>query len=268
MLENGYIKDHRTLLSWGWFKDPFTAHLWEYLRLAANWDERIFKGHTIGRGQLVTSYPSMADATGMSVQNVRTAVKHLKQTGEISMKSYRDFSIITITNYEKYQSDQQSVNSPVNSPANSQLTGCQQSTNSQLTTNEESKKARKQESKKSIGGAGAPADLAALETRFGDRALAEAVSDWIAYKQERRDAYKPVGLKSLLTQIENQAKAHGAKPVADVIRLSMSNGWKGIIWERMQAVETAEKTSNPFWEMLWEEEKREAQRYDADYGDY
>lgn len=226
MLESGYIKDHRTLLCWGWFKDPFTAHLWEYLRLAANWDERIFKGHVIRRGQLVTSYPSMADATGMSVQNVRTAVKHLKQTGEISMKSYRDFSIITITNYEKYQSDQQADNSP----ANSHLTGYQQASNSQLTTNEESKKARRQESK-NIRGAGAPTPEE-LETRFGS-ALAEAVADWLAYKRERKEGYKPTGLKSLLTEIENRTAQHGESAVAQAIRTSMANGWRGICWDKI-----------------------------------
>ena len=73
----------------------------------------------------------------MSVQNVRTAIRHLKQTGEIEMKSFRDFSIVMIVNYDRYQAD--------NSLDNSQLTVCQQAANRQLTTIEESKKARKQE---------------------------------------------------------------------------------------------------------------------------
>lgn len=225
MLENGYIKEHRSLLAWGWFKDPYTAHLWEYIRLAANWDDRVFKGKTICRGQLVTSYPSMAEATGMSVQNVRTAIKHLKQTGEITMKSYRDYSIITVLNYDKYQSDQQPDNSAANSLTNRQPTGNQQAANRPLTTNEESKKARKQESKKVI----APD----LEERFS-KSVANAVSDWLAYKTERREGYKPVGLKSLLTEIEHQVQQHGDQAVCDVIRLSMANNWRGIVWDRIQ----------------------------------
>lgn len=216
MLTNGYIKEYRSLLSWGWFKDPFTAHLWEYLRLAANWDEAVFKGQPVRRGELVTSYPAMAEATGMSVQNVRTAIKHLKQTGEIEMKSFRDFSIVTVVNYDRYQVD------------NSQLTGCQQADNRQLTTIEESKKARRQEGKKEKEGAPAP-DLA---ERFSEPALS-AVRDWITYKKERREAYKSTGLKSLLTEIENRVKQHGEQAVAEVIRLSMANNWKGIIWDRI-----------------------------------
>lgn len=229
MLTNGYIKEYRSLLSWGWFKDPFTAHLWEYLRLAANWDEAVFKGKPVRRGELVTSYPAMAEATGMSVQNVRTAIKHLKQTGEIEMKSFRDFSIVTVVNYDMYQAD------------NSPLTGCQQADNRQLTTIEESKKARKQEGKKEKEGAPAP-DLA---ERFSEPALS-AVRDWITYKKERREAYKSTGLKSLLTEIENRVKRHGEQAVAEVIRLSMANNWRGIIWDRI----TETKPEKPKYRMV------------------
>lgn len=64
--------------------------------------------------------------------------------------------------------------------------------------------------------------------------VAETVREWLAYKQERREAYKPVGLKSLLTEIENQVRAHGEQAVCDVIRLSMANNWRGIVWDRIE----------------------------------
>ena len=57
--------------------------------------------------------------------------------------------------------------------------------------------------------------------------------DWITYKKERREAYKSTGLKSLLTEIENRVKRHGEQAVAEVIRLSMANNWRGIIWDRI-----------------------------------
>ena len=158
----------------------------------------------------------------MSVQNVRTAIRHLKQTGEIEMKSFRDFSIVTIVNYDRYQAD--------NSLDNSQLTVCQQAANRQITTIEESKKARKQESKKEKDGAGAPTPDPA--ERFNEP-VRSAVRDWLSYKKERREAYKSTGLKSLLTEIENRVKRHGEQAVSDVIRLSMANNWRGIIWDRI-----------------------------------
>lgn len=74
-----------------------------------------------------------------------------------------------------------------------------------------------------------PAELCG---NFGER-LAETVQDWLAYKQERKESYNPTGLKSLLTQIENQIVIHGEQAVMEVIRLSMSNGWRGICWEKI-----------------------------------
>ena len=58
--------------------------------------------------------------------------------------------------------------------------------------------------------------------------------DWLAYKAERRESYKPTGLKSLFAQIERNVNVHGEDAVCDCIRLSMSNGWRGIIWDRIE----------------------------------
>ena len=107
-----------------------------------------------------------------------------------------------------------------------------------------------------------------LAERFQSNELADAVIDWLSYKKERREGYKPTGLKSLLSQIEKQADAHGAHAVADTIRLSMSNGWRGIIWDRIQSTPEQPKSSNPFLEMLREEEAREQSGYNADNGYY
>ena len=72
-----------------------------------------------------------------------------------------------------------------------------------------------------------------LIDRFGE-VLAPAVDDWLSYKQERREAYKPTGLKSFLSRVEREAQEYGDQIVADVIQLAMSNGWKGIAWDRLQ----------------------------------
>ena len=64
-------------------------------------------------------------------------------------------------------------------------------------------------------------------------ALRAAVEDWLAYKRERREAYKPTGLKALLTQISSAASAHGDAAVIGVIRQSMGSGYKGITFDRL-----------------------------------
>lgn len=64
--------------------------------------------------------------------------------------------------------------------------------------------------------------------------LSAAVEDWLAYKRERREAYKPTGLKALLTQISSAASAHGDAAVIGVIRQSMGSGYKGITFDRLR----------------------------------
>lgn len=73
-----------------------------------------------------------------------------------------------------------------------------------------------------------------LQTRFNSTSLAESVHDWLLYKQERKEGYQATGLKSLLTQIENKVKKYGESAVIGVITLSMSNNWKGILWEKIE----------------------------------
>lgn len=71
------------------------------------------------------------------------------------------------------------------------------------------------------------------EKGFGQK-LEEATSDWVRYKIEKRQGYKATGLRNLLSQIENKAREFGEDPVVDVIRLSMSQNWQGIIWDRIR----------------------------------
>ena len=66
------------------------------------------------------------------------------------------------------------------------------------------------------------------------------------YKKERREPYKPAGMKALLSQIETKEQEFGASAVIDIIRESMSNGWRGIIWDRLKKPKK-EKTLAEEW---------------------
>ncbi len=71
------------------------------------------------------------------------------------------------------------------------------------------------------------------EYQFSD-ALQEKLTEWIAYKQERREPYKEHGMKALLRQVENNCRQYGDLAVCSLIEDSMSNGWKGIIFDRLK----------------------------------
>ena len=88
-------------------------------------------------GQFVTSLPKIVEAcgSGISIQNVRTALKRFEKYEFLTDQSTKKNRLITINNWAFYQDN---PNQP-NRHANSQLTVNQQSANSQLTSNNNDK---------------------------------------------------------------------------------------------------------------------------------
>lgn len=105
-MDEGWIKIHRKLADWGWYKAPNMVHLFVHLLLHANYRESEYFGHKIQRGQVVIGIHSIAEKTGISVQSIRTCLTRLKSTNEITIKTTNKFSIITICNYDEYQRDE------------------------------------------------------------------------------------------------------------------------------------------------------------------
>ena len=68
--------------------------------------------------------------------------------------------------------------------------------------------------------------------------LREAVEKWVAYKGERREEYKPVGLQSLVTQITKAAEEYGEEVMIDVISRSMAANYKGIVFDWLKEAST------------------------------
>ena len=103
MAQGGYVKLYRSTLDWEWFKEPATTHVWLYILMRANWEPSKYKGIRIKRGEMLESLAVMADKTGLSIQQIRTAIKRLKSTGEITTKSTRHGTLITVVKYSTYQ---------------------------------------------------------------------------------------------------------------------------------------------------------------------
>ena len=125
-MTEGWIQLHRSLREWEWFTDVNASHLFIYCLLRANHKDVKWRGIAIGRGQFVTSLDTISKETGLSVMQVRTAIKKLVLTNELTNQSTNINRLITVTNYNKYQSD--------NKPDNKPLTKQQQTSNKAVTT--------------------------------------------------------------------------------------------------------------------------------------
>ena len=128
---------HRSLLSWGWWDDANTTRLWLYILLTANHKQKEWHGVTIKAGQLLTGRKALSEATGLSEQNIRTSLKKLESTGEITTKSTNKYTLITIVKWAQFQ--------VTGGGANQQLTNNQPTTNQQVTTNKNIKNVRNKE---------------------------------------------------------------------------------------------------------------------------
>lgn len=136
----GWVKIHRKLLDWEWYKDNNVKIVFLHLLLVANHTEQKWKGKTILRGQKITSIEHLANETNLTVMQIRTALKKLKLTNEITMKTTNKNTLITIEKYNEYQiKDNEN-----NKKDNKEITNKQQTNNKQITINKKEKNIKKE----------------------------------------------------------------------------------------------------------------------------
>lgn len=146
MTMEGWIKIHRGLLDWEWYSDTNCVRLALHLLLKANFQTRRWRGITVGRGQLVTSRAALARETGLSEREVRTAVSKLERSDFLTCRATSSYTVVTICNYERYQSSDNSER-PAFGPADDRAkTSCRPTPDQRATTTEESKKERSKKS--------------------------------------------------------------------------------------------------------------------------
>jgi hypothetical protein len=136
-----WVKIHRKLLDRWRYSDGNTSRVFIHLLLTANHKESVFLGHTIKIWDSVIGLLSLSERLGMSIRSIRTALKHLKTTNEIAIKTTNKFSVITLLRWAEYQSDE----NVITSKTTSKTTNKWQTNDKQVTTLEECKNVRMKE---------------------------------------------------------------------------------------------------------------------------
>lgn len=132
---NGYIKLHRKIVEWEWYDDPTVMRTFLHLLLKANHKPKEWRGHMVEAGHLITSYAHLSQETGLSKQQIRTALDKLENTREITRTSTNKYTTINVLNWRLYQEEEETSNTQGNTPA----TIKQQTNNIQITTNKNDK---------------------------------------------------------------------------------------------------------------------------------
>lgn len=131
-----FIKLYRKFTEWEWYSDISTSRLFLHLILTVNWTDKKWQGICIERGSRVASYQVLSTETGLSVKQVRTAIKKLQSTGELAIKSTNKYSVFTVKNYDLYQAK------------GKQEAGERQAEDKQRATTKESKEGKKEKNNK------------------------------------------------------------------------------------------------------------------------
>ncbi len=235
---NGFIKIHRKMLTWGWYSDSVTKVVFLHLILTANFRDKEWRGITIRSGQVVTSYSRLAADLGFSVQQIRTAIKKLVATGEITSNATSKYTIITVANWGKYQvfsdeennqNNEQTTNNQQTS--NKQATNKQQASNKQATNkqqqlkNDKKDKNEKNDKKDKKDKKYICAD--AREMFFPlDEKLDQTFRAFIRHREAIGDRMTEYAAKLMIGKLEKMTADNNERIM--ILEESMMNGWKGI----------------------------------------
>lgn len=120
-MNNGWVKLFRSMNEWEWSRHPLVVAMFVHLVLDANHEDKQWHGVNVARGSLATSVAKLSLKTGLSNQQTRTVLSKLKSTNDITIVSNKQFTLITVNNYSKYQGStndatqsQQSINKQPN----------------------------------------------------------------------------------------------------------------------------------------------------------
>lgn len=231
-----FIKIDRKMLKWEWYKNEHTKNVFLHCLLKAYWKDTKIEGKTISRGSFVSSIGNMAEELSLTPMEVRTALKHLKSTNEVTSKGTNRNTVFTVTNYDLYQSKEQAEQQT----SNKQITIKQQTNNKPLTTNEEYKednninKEKKEDNTKCL-------EKILQSYQMSDE-LKNAIIEWVEYKISKKEQYTDLGLEKFIKMTIDEAKKNGELAVIDLINVSISNNYKGIVWESLEKIKNNSKS--------------------------
>jgi len=128
-MHRGYIKVWRKIVDAGWLQNHKLCAFWLWCLIKASHKEfdAIVGCQTVKLmpGEFVFGLKVASKELKITIQSIRTLLDFLKTTQNLTIKSTNKFSVITITNWNTYQIQENEINTQSNKP----LTNKQQTTN-------------------------------------------------------------------------------------------------------------------------------------------
>jgi hypothetical protein len=108
IVERGFIKLYRKSIDAGWIKNHKLWALWTWCLLkASHKDYDIVVGLQtvhLTPGQFIFGLKKASQEIGLTLRETRTRIEYLKKAGNLTIKTTNRFSIVSIVNWQTYQS--------------------------------------------------------------------------------------------------------------------------------------------------------------------
>ena len=121
-ISKGWISLYKKFTHWEWYKDINVKTIFIHLLLKASYEDSIWNGIEIKRGQVLTSRKHLSEETGLTEQQVRTSLKKLQSTNEITIKSTNRYTLVTIEKYDFYQTNNIKTTNKVTNETTEEIT--------------------------------------------------------------------------------------------------------------------------------------------------
>lgn len=246
LLMNGWLKLHRKILESKQFGNPIELKIWVWLMCKASTQDRnvtlkIGAGlHSvrIKTGQMIFGRSAAERELEIDGSTVYKVIQRLQTNKDILIESNSHFSVITVLNWNDYQSNESIEDFEIleevtskEQPNNSNVTGKEQASNSNVT---QYKKVKKVDKVKKVEKGGASAQVIFLSPEF------KKFIEWI-------DEHAPSVAKMTEPFTEKQfldlKKAWPAEKIAGILR-DMHN-YKPLLRKNKSAYLTASKWLKP-----------------------
>lgn len=103
-MAEGFVKLNRSILDEPWTKNPSAVTVYIHLLLRATHEPVKVGEVELQVGQAVISLNSIADSTGLTMQQVRNSLKVLERTKRITKTATKKYTLVTIENWAFEQS--------------------------------------------------------------------------------------------------------------------------------------------------------------------
>lgn len=102
---DGWISLHRKMQEWKWYKDVPVRNLFIHMLLIATHKNTDVDGVYLGVGQFTSGTRRLSEETGLTRQQIRTAIRKMESTQDIEVIATQKYTLYTVVNYEKYQNN-------------------------------------------------------------------------------------------------------------------------------------------------------------------